>query len=208
MPIRVKICGITTPEALDAAIIAGASHIGFNFCPASPRYIAPEAAAALVARAAGRITPVALFVDAEAAEIARIRDISRTDTVQLHGAESPAFAAHLGGDVWKAIGIRERADLNQGAAYSGAVSHILYDAKPPKGASLTGGLGLAFDWTLLPTAPHPLPWFLAGGLNPCNVAAAIGQSGAGAVDVSSGVETDGTKDCDKIVAFIRAARSA
>ena len=206
MPIRVKICGINAPEALDAAIIAGASHIGFNFCPASPRYVSPEAAAALVARAAGRITPVALFVDAEAAEITSIRRMTGIDTVQLHGAESPVFAAHLGGDVWKAVGIRERADLNQATTFSGAVSHILYDAKPPKGAKLTGGHGLAFDWTLSPAAHHPLPWFLAGGLTCDNVAQAIGQSGARAVDVSSGVETDGAKDSAKIAAFIRAAQ--
>ncbi len=206
MPIRVKICGITTPEALDAAIVAGASHIGFNFCPASPRYVSPEAAAALVARAAGRATPVALFVDVEAAEITRIRRLTGIDTVQLHGAESPAFAARVGGDVWKAIGIRERADFAQAAAFSGAVSHILYDAKPPRGASLTGGHGLAFDWTLLPATRHPLPWFLAGGLNPDNVAQAIRQSGAGAVDVSSGVETGGAKDSAKIAAFVHAAR--
>lgn len=206
MPIRVKICGITTPDALDAAIIAGASHVGLNFCPASPRYVSPEAAAALVARAAGRITPVALFVDAQAAEITRIRRLTGIDTVQLHGAESPAFAAHLGGDVWKAVGIRERADFGQAAAFAGAASHILYDAKPPAGASLTGGHGLAFDWTLLPAARHALPWFLAGGLNPDNVAQAIDQSGATAVDVSSGVETGGAKDSAKIAAFIRAAQ--
>ncbi|MCC7393226.1 MAG: phosphoribosylanthranilate isomerase [Sphingomonadaceae bacterium] len=208
MPVRIKICGVTTPEALDAAIIAGASHIGFNFCAASPRYITPEAAAALVARAAGRITPVALFVDANAQDIANIRRLTGIGTVQLHGAESPAFAAHLGGDVWKAVGVRERADISQAAAFAGAVSHMLYDAKPPQGASLTGGHGLAFDWTILPGARHPLPWFLAGGLNPQNVASAIRQSGASAVDVSSGVETGGAKDSAKIAAFIRAAADA
>ena len=206
MPIQSKICGITTPEALDAAITSGASHIGFVFFPKSPRNIGMEQAAALVRRLPAHVTPVALVVNEERARIDAIRQATGINTIQLHGDESPDFAASLTGDVWKAIPVKTRADLAAAARYTGAVSHILYDAKPPKGADLPGGTGMRFDWSLLDGCAHPLPWILAGGLDPDNVSAAIARTGAQFVDVSSGVEDGpGVKSVDKIAAFLKAA---
>jgi phosphoribosylanthranilate isomerase len=206
MTIRSKICGITTPEALDAAVAGGASHIGFVFFAKSPRNVEAERAAALVTRLPAHVTPVALVVNEDHARIHAIRAQTGIATVQLHGDESPAFAASLGGDVWKAIPIKTRADLDTAARYKGAVSHILYDAKPPKGADLPGGTGMRFDWSLLDGFAHPLSWILAGGLDPAHVRDAIARTGADFVDVSSGVESaPGVKDVDKIAAFLKAA---
>jgi phosphoribosylanthranilate isomerase len=207
MTIQTKICGITTPEALDAAITGGASHIGFVFFPKSPRNVVPDQAAELVKRMPAHVTPVALTVNAEAGYIDLIRAQTGIATIQLHGEESPEFAVSIGGAVWKAIPVKTRADLNAAARYKGAVSHILYDAKPPKGADLPGGTGMRFDWALLDGFAHPLPWLLAGGLDPENVRDAIGRTTAKFVDVSSGVESAaGVKDVDKIAAFLKAAR--
>ena len=207
MPIRTKICGITTPEALDAAVAGEASHVGFTFFPKSPRFVTPDAAAALVRRLPAHVTPVALVVNEEYARIDAIRAQSGIGIIQLHGDESPEFAASLNGDVWKALPIKTRADLSAAARYAGAVSHILYDAKAPKGADLPGGNGMRFDWSLLEGFVHPLPWILAGGLDAANVPEAIRQTGASFVDVSSGVEdAPGVKSVDKIAAFLKAAR--
>lgn len=206
MPVLTKICGLSTPETLDAALGGGASHVGFVFFAKSPRNVTPDQAAALVARTAGRARTVGLFVDADAGFIDRVRSEARLDVVQLHGNEPPELAARLGGEVWKAIPVRTAADLTTAAAYRGAVSHVLYDAKPPKGADLPGGTGLRFDWKLLTGHVHPLPWILAGGLDADNLADAVGITGARMVDVSSGVETaPGVKDVDKIAAFLKAA---
>jgi phosphoribosylanthranilate isomerase len=207
MAIHSKICGITTPETLDAAVAGGASHIGFVFFPKSPRSIAPEQAAALVARLPHRVTPVALVVNETAERIAAIRAQSGIQTVQLHGEEAPEFAQAIGGDVWKAIPVKTRADLAVAARFAGTVSHILYDAKPPKGIDIPGGTGLRFDWSLLDGFAHPLPWILAGGLDASNVRDAIGRTAAQFVDVSSGVEdTPGQKSVDKIAMFLKAAQ--
>lgn len=206
MPVLTKICGLSTPETLDAALAGGASHVGFVFFAKSPRNVSPEQAVALVARTAGRARTVGLFVDADAGFIDAVRRQTHIDVVQLHGAETPAFAAALGGEVWKAIPVRTGADLTAAAQYRGAASHILYDAKPPKGADLPGGTGMRFDWTLLSGHNHPLPWILAGGLDADNVAEAVRVTGATMLDVSSGVErAPGVKDVDKIGAFLKAA---
>ncbi|MES2289981.1 MAG: phosphoribosylanthranilate isomerase [Pseudomonadota bacterium] len=206
MPVHTKICGLSTPETLDAALAGGASHVGFVFFAKSPRNVTPEQAAALVARTAGRARTVGLFVDAEASFIDAARRQTRIDVVQLHGSETPAFAAALGGEVWKAIPVRTGADLAVAADYRGAVPRILYDAKPPKGADLPGGTGMRFDWKLLTGHSHPLPWILAGGLDADNVAEAVRVTGASMLDVSSGVESaPGVKDVDKIGAFLKAA---
>ena len=208
MPTLTKICGLSTPKTLDAAIAGGASHVGLNFVTASPRYVTPEQAAALVARAGDRVSIVGLFVDAEPGLIEAVRREVRLDVVQLHGRESPADAAAIGGEVWKAIPVRTAADLASVARYRGAVASILYDAKPLEGAPLTGGTGLRFDWALLDGFAHPLPWGLAGGLDTGNVADAIRRTHAPLVDVSSGVESaPGVKSVDKIAAFLQAERS-
>ncbi len=207
MQVQTKICGVSTPAALDAAILGGASHVGLNFFVKSPRHVSHEQAASMVARLPSHVTPVGLLVDPDHSEVNAVRAVGIA-TIQLHGNETPAFAASLGGDVWKAIPVKTRADLELSSRFSGAVSRVLYDAKPPKGSHLPGGTGMRFDWSLLDGFVHPLPWILAGGLDAGNVADAIAVTGARFVDVSSGVESaPGQKDIAKIAAFLKAATS-
>ncbi len=206
MPTAVKICGLSTLESVDAAIAGGARYLGFVFFGKSPRNVDAEAAGALAARAGGRAKLVGLFVDPEPGIVEAVRTHVKLDVVQLHGDESPAFAASLGGEVWKAVPIRTCDDLTKAAQYRGAVQRILYDAKPPVGADLPGGNGLRFDWTLLQGFDHPLPWALSGGLDAHNIAEASRVTSATLLDVSSGVESvPGIKDVDKIAAFLKAA---
>lgn len=210
MSVQTKICGLSTPATLDAAIAGGASHIGLVFFGKSPRNVPPDQAGALAARVAGRAKVVGLFVDPDPDFVAAVRAQVHLDILQLHGDEHPALAAQLGMssglEVWKAIPVKTRDDLAVAATYRGAVQRILYDAKPPKGADLPGGTGMRFDWGLLQGFAHPLPWILAGGLDPNNVRDAIAQTAATVVDVSSGVESGpGIKDVDKIAAFLKAA---
>lgn len=207
---RIKICGITTPETLDACIAARADYVGFNFHPPSPRFIAPEGAARLAEQAGGAILKVGLFVDAGGHAIAEAVAAARLDIIQLHGAETPERVAELrqrhGLPVWKALPVAAAKDVGLASAYGDAADFILFDAKTPKGA-LPGGMGLAFDWTLLAHYRGPLPWGLAGGLTPANVGEAIRVSHAAMVDTSSGVESaPGVKDVDRIAAFCQAAR--
>jgi phosphoribosylanthranilate isomerase len=206
----IKICGISTADALDAAIRAHADHAGFNFFPPSPRYIDLRQAAELGQRAAGRIGRVGVFVDADDAAIGEAVQAASLDAVQLHGDETPERAAQLrerfGLPVWKALPVTSAADVARAAAYRDAADLLLFDAKTPKGA-LPGGMGLSFDWSLLSAWRGPLPWGLAGGLTPANVTEAVRLTGAPLVDASSGVESaPGVKDVDKIAAFCKAAR--
>lgn len=204
----VKICGLSTSAAVDAAIGAGASHIGLVHHAASPRHLTLQKARALRDQAWGKAKIVLLIVNAAPAElVAAIRAV-QPDIVQFHGAETPdqlaAYRALAPVGIWKAIGVRDMAGLTAAAAYAGAADLVLYDAPAQ---SLPGGTGTRFDWSLLNGHRHALPWGLAGGLTPDNVAAAIAQTGAPLVDVSSGVETSpGIKDVDKIAAFLKAAR--
>jgi phosphoribosylanthranilate isomerase len=212
MPIKVKICGIKTPETLDAALSGRATHIGLNFFAQSPRSVTAEQAAALVQRAQGRAKMVGLFVDPEDGFVEAVLGLAKLDILQLHGDEAPAFVSALAKsttlDTWKAIPIKSSADLREASKYRGAARRILYDAKPPKGADLPGGTGQRFDWSLLDGFAHPLPWILAGGLNAANVREAIQRTGTDFVDVSSGIESaPGMKDVDKISAFLKAATS-
>lgn len=209
---EIKICGLKTPDALEAAISARADHAGFVFFPPSPRHVAAEEAAALAARAEGRIRRVGLFVDADDAAIAEAVAAARLDAVQLHGTETPERAAqvkaHFGLPVWKALPVAAKGDVERAAAYAGAVDLILFDAKTPKG-TLPGGMGLSFDWNLLTGLRLPLRWGLAGGLTPGNVAEAIRMTRPALVDTSSGVESaPGIKDAERIASFCAAARSA
>lgn len=208
----IKICGISTASALDAAIGARADHAGFVFFPPSPRNVALESAAALGARATGRIGRVGLFVDADDATIADAIAAAGLDTLQLHGSETPDRAGQLrsqfGLPVWKALSIASAADVVRASSYAGAVDLVLFDAKTPKG-TLPGGMGVAFDWSLIANWKGPIGWGLAGGLTPDNVAEAARLTGAPLVDTSSGVESaPGVKDTDRIAAFVRAARAA
>lgn len=209
---KIKICGIATAEALDAAIAARADYIGFNFYPPSPRYLALREAPVLAERAAGRIVRVGLFVDAADEPIAEAVAAASLDVLQLHGEETPERAARLrsrfGLPVWKVIPVAGADDVRRAAAYREAADFILFDAKTPKG-TLPGGMGLSFDWSLLAADKGALPWGLAGGLTPDNVAAAIVATGAPLVDTASGVESaPGIKDAAKIAAFCSAARGA
>ena len=206
----IKICGISSAQALDAAIGARADYAGFVFFPASPRNVSIAEAAALSARADGRIGRVGLFVDADDALIAQAVAAAKLDVLQLHGSETPERAGQLkarfGLPVWKALAVSAAGDADRARAYAGAADLALFDAKTPKGA-LPGGMGLAFDWALVAGWKGPLAWGLAGGLTPANAAEAVRITGAALVDTSSGVETaPGVKDAGLIVDFCRAAR--
>jgi phosphoribosylanthranilate isomerase len=202
----VKICGISDPVAFDTAIEAGADWIGFVFFPPSPRFVTPETAAALSARIAGGPPRVGLFVDPTEAMIATALASVRLDILQIYGAidRLATIKQRFGLPIWRAAGISSAADLPT-AALGG--DRLLLEAKPPAGADRPGGNATIFDWGLLRGWTAPAPWILAGGLAPSNVATAIRQTGARAVDVSSGVETrKGAKDPALIRAFIAAAK--
>jgi phosphoribosylanthranilate isomerase len=206
MPTSAKICGLSTPEAVHAAVAGGASHVGFVFFPKSPRDIVPERAGTFVTPA--QVARIGVFVDPDDALLAYAIAGARLTGIQLHGDETPervaAVRARYGIEVWKAVPVRTRADLDAARAFRGAADRILYDAKTPKG-TLPGGMGLRFDWRLLDGFVHPLPWALSGGLDAANVAEAVATTGARLVDVSSGVESaPGVKDVDKIAAFLQA----
>jgi phosphoribosylanthranilate isomerase len=212
MPVPlIKICGISSTEALDAALAARADFIGLVFFAKSPRHVDAAQAAALAARAAGRVGVVGLFVDPEPAFLAEVLATVRLDTLQLHGRETPeqiaAIRARHALPVWKALGVKKREDLSAADRFAGAATRVLFDAKPPEGADLPGGNGLRIDWSVLKGVRPALPWMLAGGLDPANVAEAIAITGAPAVDVSSGVESaPGVKDPARITAFCAAVR--
>ena len=208
---HIKICGIATVDALEATIRARADHAGLVFFPPSPRHVSLADAAMLAERAGPRISRVGLFVDADDALIAQAVAAARLDAIQLHGQESPARAASVrrqfGLPVWKAVAVASRDDVTGAAAYADAVDLVLFDARTPKG-TLPGGMGLAFDWSLLSAWKLPLAWGLAGGLTPDNVADALRQTGAPLVDTSSGVESaPGVKDESRLAAFCAAVRA-
>ncbi len=208
-----KICGLSTPEAVTAALEGGASHIGFVIFEASPRTIAPEAAARLAEPARGRTKLVAVTVDPDDALLDRICATLKPDLVQLHGRETPprvaAVRARTGAEVIKVLAVAEADDLAQASAFDGAAQHLMFETKPPKDAERPGGHGAAFDWAILAGRRFERPWFLAGGLDPWNVGEAVRTSGASLVDVSSGVERGpGVKDPALISAFLEAVRRA
>lgn len=214
MPVKVKICGIKTSEALQAALDARADFIGFVFYPPSPRSLSPEAAAELAKLARGCAMTVALVVDADDALLDRIVTTVDPDMLQLHGSETPERVAEIarrwGKPVIKAIKVETAADAARAFDYSGLAQLILFDAKAPKdlAGALPGGNGLAFDWRLLDGVKDRVPFLLSGGLTPDNVADAIKATGAAIVDVSSGVETaPGVKSADLIRRFIAAAHA-
>lgn len=212
--VRVKICGLRTPQDVAAAADAGAAYVGFVFFPKSPRHISIEQATALALEAPVGLCKVALTVNADDTMLDALTEAVPLDMLQLHGHESPERVAQVkaryGLPVMKAIGVASAEDLPQIDLYSQVADQLLIDAKPPKDADLPGGNGLAFDWRLLAGRKYwQRPWMLAGGLTPDNVADAVRMTGARQVDVSSGVEAlPGQKDPDLIARFTRSALSA
>nr|WP_294507126.1 phosphoribosylanthranilate isomerase [uncultured Rhodopila sp.] len=204
--IRVKICGINDPAGFDAAVEAGADWVGFVFFPPSPRFVTPETAAGLSARLDGGPPRVGLFVEPTVAMIASVLDHLKLDVLQIYGAVEtvPAIRQQFGLPIWRAFGVNTQSDLPDDAA---GADGLVIEAKPPATADRPGGNATCFDWSILGGWRAPAPWLLAGGLTPDNVAAAVRQTGAPAVDVSSGVErAKGVKDPALIRAFISAAK--
>jgi phosphoribosylanthranilate isomerase len=211
MSIAVKICGITSPDAIDAAV--GAVYGGLVFHPKSPRFVPLAQALGLAERMRGRLKIVALIADLDDDAIATLMKTVRPDFLQLHGAETAKRVAEIrsrfGVAVIKALPVADVSDLDVVSEYEKVSDMLMFDAKPPQGAERGGGHGAAFDWKILSGRSFVKPWFLAGGLNPDNVARAIELSGARQVDVSSGVESaPGVKDAGRIAAFINAAKSS
>ena len=209
MATLVKICGLSTPETLAAALRAGASHVGFVHFAKSPRHLALAEAARLRALVPPQVKAVLLLVNPSADLLAEAVQTVRPDIIQFHGNEPPEliarFRAETGIAAWRALGVRSAESLTQADRFAGAVDRLLFDAPA---SALPGGNGTRFDWSLLATYRGPTPWGLAGGLTPANVAEAIRLTGAPLVDTSSGVESaPGIKDVDKIAAFCKAARS-
>ena len=209
---EIKICGLSTPPTLAAALDAGADYVGFVFFPPSPRHLSLAAARDIAARVEGRAKIVALTVDADDGAIDAIVAAVSPAALQLHGAETPARAgalrARTGTAIWKAVGVSSADDVSRANDYVGVVDRILFDAKPPRGAVLPGGNGAAFDWSVLAGGvARPNGFMLSGGLTANNVADALRTTGASAVDVSSGVErAPGEKDERMIRDFIATVR--
>ena len=210
MKVRAKLCGLTTPDDIDAAAAAGAAYIGLVFFEKSPRNVAIETARSLAIHAPVGLAKVALVVNADDAALDRITDRVPLDMLQLHGSESPqrvaAVKARYGLPVMKALGIASRVDVARAQLYSGVADQLLLDAKPPEGEALPGGNGLSFDWRLLEGESWSVPWMLAGGLTPDSVAEAVLRSAARQVDVSSGIETaPGQKSAELMAKFVSEA---
>jgi phosphoribosylanthranilate isomerase len=213
MSVLIKICGLRTPAALDAALDAGADLVGFVFFPPSPRHIGFEVARSLGERVQSRARKVAVSVDADDELLKSCIAALQPDLLQLHGTETPervtAIRSRFGLPVMKALPVSERADLSSVPLYANVADLLMFDARAPRAASRPGGHGKAFDWRLLENLALRLPFMLSGGLDAGNVGEALRITRADGLDVSSGVEhAPGEKDADMIRAFIRTARAA
>lgn len=211
MPPKVKICGLSTPEAVAAAVDCGAAYVGFVFFEPSPRNLSFETARALALEVPPGVAKVALTVNADDRFLDTLTALVPIDMLQLHGAEDPdrveAVKARYGLPVMKAVGVAGAGDVERIAEYEDVADQILVDAKPPKGADRPGGNATAFDWSLIAGRSWKRPWMLAGGLTPQNAAEAVRATGATQLDVSSGVESaPGVKDPALIRAFFEAVR--
>lgn len=206
----VKICGLSEPDHVRAAVAAGADYVGFVFFGKSPRNVSVAQAKALTAMVPDGVRKVALVVNSEDTFLDEVVAQVPLDMLQLHGSETPERVAEVkaryGLPVMKAVGVGDASDLATLDRYAAVADQLLIDAKPPKGADLPGGNGLAFDWRLIAGLDWPVPWMLAGGLTPGNVTEALRLTGARQVDVSSGVESGpGAKDETLIADFVKAA---
>lgn len=212
---KVKICGLTTPETVDAAVAAGAFALGFMFHPKSPRNIGIEQAAALMRRVPADRLCVGVMVDPEDDLIDAIRKSCAMTALQLHGDETPqrvaalAAGAAAGLRTIKVIPVRTADDVRGARAFTGVAAMTLFDAKTPEGSPIPGGMGMRFDWRLIPENHDGTPFGVAGGLDAANIAECIHVTRADFLDVSSGVESaPGVKDMDKIAAFLKAAQAS
>ncbi|MBL4726660.1 MAG: phosphoribosylanthranilate isomerase [Rhizobiaceae bacterium] len=208
MAIQIKICGLTTPAAVETAISGGASHIGYIFFAKSPRNIEPDDAANLADIARDKVIQTVVTVNADDAFLDEIVGKVSPDLLQLHGSETSERVREIKNrfnlPVMKAFSISEPQDLEDVKAYEGVADQFLFDAKPPEGADLPGGNGLSFDWNLLRDFTSSTPYMLSGGLDAENVKEAILRSGAEAIDLSSGVESaPGIKDIAKIETLLK-----
>jgi len=213
MSLIVKICGLSTPEALDVALDERADMVGFVFFSPSPRHVDFDKALALGQQVRGRAQKVALTVDADDSLLGAVVEALQPDILQLHGKETServaAIKRRFGLPVMKAIAVEAKSDLRIVAAYAAVADYLLFDARPPRTATRPGGLGRPFDWGLLQDVELDVPFMLSGGLHAGNVDEALRVTAASGVDVSSGVErATGEKDTDKIRVFVRAAREA
>jgi phosphoribosylanthranilate isomerase len=214
MTTAIKICGLSTPETVAAAVEAGASHVGFVHFEKSPRHVSLKQAASLRADLPDGVKAVLLLVNADIETTATAIEVVKPDVIQFHGSETPEWIALVrektGIEAWRAIGVRSAETLAKSARFAGSADRLLFDAPPPEAAgALPGGNGVGFDWRLLASQDHATDWGLAGGLNPDNVAEAIRATGAPLVDASSGLESaPGVKDVDRIAAFCHAASIA
>ncbi len=214
MTVRAKICGLSTPETVKAAVDSQAAFIGFMFFAKSPRNVTPDAAARLAPPArAANVKVVAVTVDPDDVLLDQLSATLKPDLIQLHGKETPSrareVAARTGAGIIKVFSVSEPSDLDPARAYESVVDYLMFDAKAPAGFDRPGGTGARFDWTMMKDRRFGRPWLLAGGLDPWNVAEAVQLSGAPLVDVSSGVERGpGIKDPSLISAFLEAVRRA
>lgn len=213
MTLDIKICGLKTDAAVDAALAGGASHVGFIFFDKSPRHVSLDEAARLRARAKDKAKAVAVTVDADDAMLDVIVSAMSPDMLQLHGKETPARVAEVKArydlPVMKAFSVRDAADLDAVAPYRGIADRFLFDAKPPKGSDLPGGNGVSFDWLLLAALDPGLDYMLSGGLNAGNIADALRLANPPGIDISSGVESaPGVKNPALIAEFVQAVETA
>ncbi|MEI9983259.1 MAG: phosphoribosylanthranilate isomerase [Aliidongia sp.] len=212
MSLAVKICGLSTPETVEAAVAGGASYVGFVFYPKSPRHVTPARVVDLARAVPGRVQRCGLFVDPDDVLLDQVLSAVPLDLLQLHGRETPERCAALREryrrPVMKAVSIASAGDVARAESWIGAVDLLLFDAKPPSSPdALPGGNGVAFDWRLLAGRSWPLPWMLSGGLNAGNLREAVRATSAPAVDVSSGVETSpGIKTPALIREFLEIAK--
>ena len=210
MSVDLKICGLNTPAAVKAAVKGRAAYIGFVFFEASPRAVAPDTMATLCVPVPKTVKKVGLFVNASLGDIAVAVSTGSLDMLQLHGSETPGMVAEVKSKfslpVMKAIAIANEEDVAKARTYEIYADMLLFDAKPPEGASRPGGNALSFDWALIADQDWRLPWMLAGGIDSANLAQAVQTSGATVIDVSSGVEDPpGFKNPEKITELLSLA---
>ena len=206
----IKICGLSTPETLDAAVDAGATHVGFVHYEKSPRHLALEDAAKLRRRVPETVKLVLVTVAMQPEQLARAYDVIKPDVIQFHGSETPEWVAlvkqTVGVECWRSFGLKDAGTLERARVFEGKCDMLLFDA-PAR--ALPGGNGVTAQWELLEGWEPFMPWALAGGLQPDNVPEAIRRTNAPLVDASSGLETaPGVKSVGLIRAFCEAVRSA